>query len=238
MQKEELLILNLKNYPILDQLRLEEALLRADDRNWCIINEGSVPAIVMGISGKIHEHIDRDFHSKSPVPIIKRFSGGGTVFIDHNTCFITMICNQSALKVPCFPRPIMEWNADLYKHFLGKSFRLLDNDYVMGDRKFGGNAQYIQRNRWLHHSSILWDYDLTNMNYLLLPPRMPEYRAKRTHQDFLCRLSDYIKCKDDLFKNFIKQLSKHFTLSSKNIEEIHSIKNKNHRKSTEECRFF
>ena len=45
-------LLRLQNFPILRQLLLEEALLRADSSNWCIINDGtSVPAIVMGISG-------------------------------------------------------------------------------------------------------------------------------------------------------------------------------------------
>ena len=45
-------LLRMRQVPILQQLRLEEALLRADDANWCIINDGSAtPAIVMGISG-------------------------------------------------------------------------------------------------------------------------------------------------------------------------------------------
>ena len=45
----------LKNVPVWQQLAIEEALLRADDENWCVINEGSAPAIVFGISGKIDE---------------------------------------------------------------------------------------------------------------------------------------------------------------------------------------
>ena len=45
-------ILRLRGHPILQQLQLEEALLRADKANWCIINDGTPsPAIVMGISG-------------------------------------------------------------------------------------------------------------------------------------------------------------------------------------------
>lgn len=45
-------LLRLQNVPILRQLLLEEALLRVDSNNWCIVNDGtSVPAIVMGISG-------------------------------------------------------------------------------------------------------------------------------------------------------------------------------------------
>ncbi len=37
---------------IFEQLRLEEALLRSDGRNWCLLNVGQEPpSIVMGISG-------------------------------------------------------------------------------------------------------------------------------------------------------------------------------------------
>src|SRR5581483_7899335 len=79
----------LKNIPIHQQLQLEEAILRTDDRNWCLINEGSPPAIVMGISGKPEMLINHVHFQKSPVPVIKRFSGGGTVFIDPSTIFMT-----------------------------------------------------------------------------------------------------------------------------------------------------
>ena len=45
-------LLQLRHFPILEQLKMEEALLRSDNRNWCIINQGSPVSIVMGISGK------------------------------------------------------------------------------------------------------------------------------------------------------------------------------------------
>ena len=44
-------VLRLEGYPILKQLQLEEALLRAGAGNWCLLNDGAhVPAIVLGIS--------------------------------------------------------------------------------------------------------------------------------------------------------------------------------------------
>ncbi|NGX54212.1 MAG: hypothetical protein K1000chlam4_00937, partial [Chlamydiae bacterium] len=45
-------LLHLSGLPIFEQLQLEEALLRADEGNWCLINSGVPPAIVMGISAK------------------------------------------------------------------------------------------------------------------------------------------------------------------------------------------
>ena len=45
-------VLRLSSMPILQQLRLEEALLRADAGNWFLLNDGTPePAVVMGISG-------------------------------------------------------------------------------------------------------------------------------------------------------------------------------------------
>lgn len=45
-------LLRLRGFPILQQLHLEERLLRTSSDNWCIINDGTTaPTIVMGISG-------------------------------------------------------------------------------------------------------------------------------------------------------------------------------------------
>ncbi len=54
---------------------------------------------------------------------------------------------------------------------------MLSADYTFGERKFGGNAQAITKQRWLHHTSLLWDFDPENMALLKHPERVPEYRA-------------------------------------------------------------
>jgi len=80
---------------------------------------------------------------------------------------------------------------------------------VLGERKFGGNAQSITKQRWVHHTSFLWDYQPERMQCLQHPPRTPEYRRVRmrgqsapallltgnaaqgrAHSDFICRLRD------------------------------------------------
>jgi hypothetical protein len=45
-------LVQLKGMSILEQLHLEERLLRTSSDNWCLINDGTTsPAIVMGLSG-------------------------------------------------------------------------------------------------------------------------------------------------------------------------------------------
>jgi hypothetical protein len=50
--RHQVKFLKLAAMPILKQLQLEEALLRATSHNWFLINEGTPdPTIVMGVSG-------------------------------------------------------------------------------------------------------------------------------------------------------------------------------------------
>lgn len=227
-------LLRLTSYPIYDQLLLEEMLLRSDTNNWCLINEGSNPAIVMGISGKKEELVNCDKALELGVPLIKRFSGGGTVVVDENTLFVTFICQKQIHPFPAYPEPIMRWTEELYRHALGiPEFQLKENDYVIKDRKCGGNAQYIRKDRWLHHSSILWDYSLEKMQLLLHPKKTPLYRAGRSHQEFLCRLSDYFSDKEKVINDIIREIRRRFSLVEVSLKEILSKNKNSSRQSTQ-----
>ncbi|PKA60340.1 hypothetical protein AXF42_Ash008399 [Apostasia shenzhenica] len=167
-------------FPILRQLYLEERLLRTSSNNWCLINDGtSHPNLVMGVSGIPVELINIDLVLQDQIPIIRRFTGGGTVIVDDGTIFVTFICNKDAIPgLQPYPRPIMSWTGQFYeKVFQGfAGFHLCENDYAFENRKFGGNALSITKNRWIHHTSFLWDYDGKNMEYLKIPKRAPEFR--------------------------------------------------------------
>ncbi|KAK0585150.1 hypothetical protein LWI29_023982 [Acer saccharum] len=100
-------LLRLNGTPILQQLQLEEKLLRTSSDNWCIINDGTdTPAIVMGVSGKPSELLEIGPVLRDRVPVIRRFTGGGTVIVDSGTVFITLICNKDAVPgVQPYPVP-------------------------------------------------------------------------------------------------------------------------------------
>lgn len=225
-------MLTLKSVPVYDQLKIEEALLRSDTENWCILNVGSPPAIVMGISGDPIELINQEHLSKYQIPIIRRYSGGGTVVIDEMTCFVSFIFNTGALKIQPFPRAILEWTEIFYKPLFPSDFCLMENDYVIGNRKCGGNAQYLTKNRWLHHSTFLWDYRTEYMNCLALPKKMPNYREKRSHQSFLYTLKDLLKTPNCLLNSVKSQLMNVFSLSESKMDYVSEILERPHRKST------
>lgn len=225
-------VLRLPSWPIYQQLQLEEALLRSDNKNWCLLNEGSPPAIVMGISGKEENLVERNKQKEAAIPLIRRFSGGGCVVIDEATLFVTFICNQQAIPVSPFPQPILNWTETLYSPLFKVPFTLQENDYTVMDRKCGGNAQYILKNRWLHHTSFLWDYSPQKMELLKIPPKMPSYRKKRDHTDFLCTLKEYFFSKDSFFEELLEILKTQFHLAIGRLEEAIASIEKPHRKAT------
>ncbi|CAL5325842.1 unnamed protein product [Camellia sinensis] len=120
-----------KGVPILKQLHLEEQLLRISSDNWCIINDGTnAPTVVMGLSGKPCELLELGSVLQDQVPVIRRFTGGGTVIVDPGTTFVTLICNRDDVPgVQPYPRSIMHWSGLLYnKVFEGiGDFHLREN---------------------------------------------------------------------------------------------------------------
>jgi lipoate-protein ligase A len=196
-------LLNFENLSIRDQLELEKKLLKEREENFIIINSGSEKTIVMGVSQKAEDVVDINLAISKDVPIIRRFSGGGTVLVDHDTLFVTFIMNQNVLNEPLYPKNILMWSKSFFeKALLVKDFDVKGNDFTLGDFKIGGNAQYIKKNRFLQHTSFLWDFDIENMNLLLHPPNEPDYRQKRSHKDFLSKLSNYMTKRE-----FIEKIS-------------------------------
>lgn len=227
-------ILRLQHCPILTQLQIEEALLRLDERNICLINEGSPPAIVLGISGKIEEVIEQVLWKESPFPLIKRFSGGGSVVVDENTLFVSFICQKTLHPNLSYPEPIMQWTEELYKEAFGiLEFSLRENDYVIGEKKCGGNAQYLSKSRFVHHTTFLWDFTEERMKLLLHPKKTPLYRRGRSHTEFLCRLREYQVSKASLVEKFLQTLSKRYEIKPLQIEEVFSLLRNPHRRATQ-----
>lgn len=224
-------ILFLKNTPILDQLKLEEALFRADSRNWCLINIGSPPSIVLGISQKVDEVVDET--KLQEIPLIRRFSGGGTVVVEPETVFVSLILSNEMVQGPIFPKTILTWTEELYRPAFGTlPFSLRENDYVIGNKKCGGNAQSFAKNRFVHHTSFLWDYSDKHMNFLKMPPKMPVYREGRNHQDFLQPLKPFFPCQQKFAEGILACVSEKFAVKLASWEEACEALELPHRKST------
>ncbi|EFC45775.1 predicted protein, partial [Naegleria gruberi] len=203
-----MILLKNKSFPIFDMLKIEESIMRCDpcrENVYIFTNEGNVnKSIVVGSSGDVEKLVYTDNTLRDDIPIIKRFSGGGTVLVDNNTVFVSIVGkNDDSLQYKAYPEEIMNWSYGFYKPVFSHpdlNFQLRENDYIFfGGKKFGGNAQYItggKSQRWVHHTSFLWDMNSENMEkYLKMPQKKPQYRSSRSHTDFLVTLRDsFSKC--------------------------------------------
>jgi len=166
--------------------------------------------IVLGLSGKPRDLVNlRRWKSyDGHLEVVKRFSGGGTVVLGPDTMLASWVMRGwpagtnptlAADSPRADPRAIMSWSEEVYRPMIADCFgpsqaavfSARENDYVLGDVKFGGNAQAITRGDWVHHTSFLWDWRPEHMALLSQPRKQPDYRKQRSHESFLTPLREH-----------------------------------------------
>ncbi|SGA00969.1 lipoate-protein ligase A [Chlamydia abortus] len=230
MLTNKCIFLNLSGKTIFEQLQIEEALLRNYKENVCIINFNTPEAVVLGISRQPSEDLYISELRSDNIPIIKRYSGGGTVFIDNNSLFVTWIMNSQHMAQS---QDLMQWSYGIYAPIFPETFALHENDYTLGEKKIAGNAQYIQKSRWVHHTTFLWDMDINKLSrYLPIPQKQPSYRKQRLHQDFLTTIRPWFPTKESFFNKLKTSANSRFVWETLSKNELKDILEKPHRKST------
>jgi len=213
--------LHTKKLHIFKQLKLEENLLKNSEKPYCLINEGTSSSIILGISNIANDLVEVKKAKKDKIPLIKRFTAGGCVFVDANTLFVTFIFSKNSLNITFFPEPILRWAENFYKKvFEADNFKLTENDFVIDDKKIAGNALYIKKNRFLLHTSFLMDFDNKQMKkYLKIPKIAPKYRENRSHEDFLSPIKKKYS-KEDFILKIKNILKKNFKIRNCNLSDM------------------
>lgn len=234
-KKALLHLIKTAHLPIYEQLQIEEALLHTTDQNFCLFNSETLPAIVMGLSNDEKKLLNLEEIKKRKISVYKRFSGGGTVFIDENTLLVSMIQNQKDTQdlLP-YPEAIMRFHYEIYKEvFNREDFHCIENDFVLKEKKCGGNAQYIKKERWLQHSTFLWDFSLDNLSLLKMPQKAPLYRKEREHQDFLTSIRSLFPSKEHFFDSLQNVLSKRFEIEEMSVTQAKEVLLRSYRKQNQ-----
>lgn len=153
------------NQPVTDpyfNIASEEYLLKNFSENIFLLYTNS-PSIIVGKHQNTMAEINHEFVAKKRIPVIRRLSGGGTVYHDFGNINYTFITNGSEGNLVDFKKhtqPIV----DVLKS-LGIDARIGGkNDIRVGDRKISGNAEHIYKNRVLHHGTLLFNSNLDELN--------------------------------------------------------------------------
>ena len=149
--------------------------------------------VVLGKNSRVVDDVFVEHCHDDGVPILRRSSGGGTVFIGPGCLIFTVVLSYQR----DFRLREVEWS---YQYVLKRMCQSLSvdqkvyqpfgtTDLVLLDRKICGNAQQRKRTCFLHHGCILHAFDLRRIPRYLKPPgRQPAYRANRDHMQFLTNL--------------------------------------------------
>lgn len=90
--------------------------------------------------------------------------------------------------------------------------------------QIGGNAQTIIKDRWVHHTSFLWDFSPANMEYLQLPKKRPAYRKDRTHTQFLTPLKNKLPSVDHFEEEISRVLNMYFDVKKCDMNDYEQLK--------------
>jgi lipoate-protein ligase A len=183
-----------------ENLACEEALLDGCEANggeeilrfW----ESPKTFVVVGYANKIATEVDLAACHARGVPILRRCSGGGTVLQGAgclNYALVLRITEDGPLRsITSANQFIMERNRAAIETLLPQSKIVVrgHTDLTLDGLKFSGNSQRRKKNFLLFHGTFLLNFDLKLVTELLRMPSLePDYRAHRSHEDFLVNLN-------------------------------------------------
>ncbi len=124
----------------------------------------TAPTLMTGRFQNTLAEINMDHARKKNIDIVRRVSGGGTIYTDMNGWqFSFIVKRKDRMEFGTFTRPILD-----ALRSLGVDAQLSGrNDLTIGGRKFSGNAQYSGKDVMLHHGSLLFDTNLEELVRLL-----------------------------------------------------------------------
>ena len=147
-------------------------------------------AVVLGRSNKAEVEADLDACRLENIPVMRRSSGGGAVVIGPGCLAYSLVLpltdEQRALGVASLTKRLMDRIALGLQSILPGATACGTSDLADDGCKFSGNAQRWLSRAFLHHGTILYDFDLPRIGrYLRTPSRQPDYRVSRDHAAFV-----------------------------------------------------
>ena len=139
-------------------LAIEELLLKSYNEEYLLLYVNS-PSVIIGKHQSGHREVNTRFVYENQIPVIRRISGGGTVFHDSgnlNFCFILRSEQGKQVDFRKYTQPVIDFLASIG---VNASFEA-KNDLKVDGLKISGNAEHIHGDRVLHHGTLLFSTSL------------------------------------------------------------------------------
>ena len=129
----------------------------------------SAPSVILGKHQNPVKEVNLDFVNQHKIPVIRRISGGGTVFHDLGNINYTLITQsekqENLVDFRKFTQPMILFLKEfgLEAKFEGK------NNLTLGGKKFSGNSAHVFKNRVMHHGTFLFETRLDILEKIINP---------------------------------------------------------------------
>ncbi|MBW6479385.1 MAG: lipoate--protein ligase [Bacteroidales bacterium] len=195
----------------------EEYLLKHLDRE-IIMLWRSNPSIIVGKHQNTLAEINLEYVRKNDIPVVRRLSGGGTVFHDPGNINFTFIKNankENLINFRSHTQPVIDFLQSLGvdARFEGK------NDLRVNGLKISGNAEHIHKDKVLHHGTLLFDANLDHLNEAIkAKEELFESKAVKSLRSTVVNISRFLSnpmtCDD-----FIEKLRSYFFRQYPSLEQ-------------------
>lgn len=163
------------------------------------------PAVIVGCYQNICREVKAEALRKQNIPVIRRITGGGTVYHDLGNVNYTLIMKQDSF-------------AD-YDRCLAPVIHALNDmgiparrnrtcDIAIGNGKISGSAQKNANGRLLHHGTLLFDTDLNKLDTITTHHKNDHFQVKGTLSDIctVTNIRQYLK-EDMTIEQFMQRLT-------------------------------
>lgn len=121
----------------------------------------TTPTLMVGKYQNVLEEINKPYADAHGIKLVRRMSGGGTIYTDLGGFQFTFIQHRDAgqIEFQQYIAPVIDALREVGVNaaFNGR------NDLTIDGKKFSGNAQYRLDGSIVHHGSLLFDTDLVQM---------------------------------------------------------------------------
>ena len=180
-------------------LSVEELLLKNSKEEYFILGINH-PSIIIGKHQSAHREVNTKFITENNIPVIRRISGGGSVFHDKgnlNFTFIRQCEPGKQVDFVKYTRPVIDFLLSLGvdARFEGK------NDLKVNGLKISGNAEHVHRNRVLHHGTLLFSTSLEMLRNSLRKDQSGYIsRAVKSNPSSVTNLKESLPMFKDIFE--------------------------------------
>ena len=116
------------------------------------------PSVIIGKNQSYISQVNLDYIKKNNINLVRRFSGGGSVYHDLNNLNYTLYCkdiNDYNIILDIIIKSLNDFN--LYPKISGR------NDLLINNKKFSGFAYLEEDNKYLFHGTLMVNVNIINL---------------------------------------------------------------------------